>query len=62
MDRRQFTTLAGASLGSLLTRKIWAVQVLATASSCKFCFALIADTHIIDSFYVKESKNSVEDN
>src|SRR5580658_8523526 len=62
MDRRQFAALAGASLGNLLTRKLWAEQALATASSSKFYFALIADTHIIDSFYVKGSENGVEDN
>ncbi len=62
MNRRQFTTLAGASLGSLLTHKLWAEQAAATASSDKFYFALIADTHIIDNYYVKGSENGVEDN
>ncbi len=62
MDRRQFTTLGAASLGSLLTQKLWAEQVRATASPDKFYFALVADTHIIDNFYVKGSENGVEDN
>jgi predicted MPP superfamily phosphohydrolase len=62
MNRRQFATLAGASLGSLLTQKLWAEQALAKASSGTFYFALIADTHIIDNFYVKGSENGVEDN
>ena len=62
MDRRQFATLAGASLGSLLTRRLWAEQARATASPDKFYFALVADTHIIDDFYVKGSENGVEDN
>jgi hypothetical protein len=62
LDRRHFNTLAGASLGSLLARKLWAEQARATASPDKFYFALVADTHIIDSFYVKGSENSVEDN
>jgi len=62
MDRRQFATLAGASLGSLLTRKLWAEQVRRTASPDKFYFALVADTHIIDDYYVKGSENGVEDN
>jgi hypothetical protein len=62
MNRRQFTTLAGASLGSLLTRKLWAEQAAATASSGKFYIAFVADTHIIDSYYVKGSENGVEDN
>ena len=62
MDRRQFTTLGAASLGNLLTRRLWAEQVRAAASPDKFYFALVADTHIIDNFYVKGSENSVEDN
>lgn len=61
-DRRQFTTLGAASLGNLLTRKLWAEQVRATASPDKFYIALVADTHIIDNFYVKGSENGVEDN
>ncbi len=62
MDRRQFGTLAGASLGCLLTRKLWAEQVRAAATPDKFYFALVADSHIIDNFYVKGSENGVEDN
>jgi UDP-2,3-diacylglucosamine pyrophosphatase LpxH len=62
MNRRQFNTLAGASLGSLLTPKLWAARVRAGASPDKFYFALVADTHIIDDFYVKGSENGVEDN
>jgi hypothetical protein len=62
MDRRQFTTLGAASLGNLLTRRLWAEQVRAAASPDKFYFALVADTHIIDNFYVKGSENGVEDN
>jgi predicted MPP superfamily phosphohydrolase len=62
MNRRQFATLTGASLGSLLTRKLWAEQARAAASPHTFYFALVADTHIIDDFYVKGSENGVEDN
>jgi len=62
LDRRQFATLAGGSLGSLLTRRLWAEQARATASPDRFYFALVADSHIIDSFYVKGSENGVEDN
>jgi hypothetical protein len=62
INRRQFNTLASASLGRLLTRKLWAEQARATASAHTFYFALVADTHIIDSYYVKGSENSVEDN
>jgi len=61
-DRRQFTALGAASLGNLLTRRLWAEQARATASPDKFYFALVADTHIIDNFYVKGSENGVEDN
>jgi hypothetical protein len=62
MDRRQFNALGAASLGGVLTRQLWAERTKATASSDKFYFALIADTHIIDNFYVKGSENGVEDN
>jgi hypothetical protein len=62
MDRRQFNSLAAASVGGLLTSKLWAERTRATASPDKFYFALIADTHIIDNFYVKGSENGVEDN
>jgi hypothetical protein len=62
MDRRKFNTLGASSLGGLLTRKLWAEQARASASPDKFYFALVADTHIIDKFYVKGSENSVEDN
>ncbi len=67
LDRRKFTTLAGASLasaslGSLLTRKLWAEQARASASPNTFYFALVADSHIIDSFYKPGSENGVEDN
>jgi hypothetical protein len=62
LNRREFATLTGASLGSLLTRKLWAEQARVTHSPDKFYFALVADTHIIDDFYVKGSENGVEDN
>src|ERR1700757_4061771 len=67
MDRRKFGALAGGSLGSLftqslLTQKLWAERTRANGSSDKFCFALGADSHIIDDFYVKGSENGVEDN
>jgi predicted MPP superfamily phosphohydrolase len=61
MDRRQFSSLTAATLGSLLTRKLWAEQAHARSAS-KFYIALVADTHIIDDFYVKGSENGVEDN
>src|SRR6202012_2283494 len=48
MNRRQFTTLGAASLGNLLTRRLWAEQVQAAATP--------------DKFYFKGSENGVEDN
>ncbi len=57
MNRRDFTTLATASL---LTRELWAKEV--RPASGTFYVALIADPHIIDDFYVKGSENGVEDN
>ncbi|WP_353072506.1 metallophosphoesterase [Tunturiibacter gelidoferens] len=62
MDRRRFVSLAGASLGSLLTQRLWAEQVRMAVSLDKFYFALVADTHIIDDYYVKGSENGAEDN
>jgi predicted MPP superfamily phosphohydrolase len=62
LDRRQFTTLAGASFGSLLTQKLWAEQARPFASHDTFYIALVADSHIIDEFYKPGSENSIEDN
>lgn len=62
LNRREFATLASASFGNLLTQRLWAEQVRPTTSPDKFYFALVADTHIIDNFYVKGSENGVEDN
>jgi hypothetical protein len=45
-----------------LTRSLWAREVAANASGRRFYVALIADTHIIDNFYIKGSENGVEDN
>lgn len=62
MNRRQFTALTAAALGNALTRKLWAEEVAPGSSPDKFWFALVADTHIIDKFYVRGSENGVEDN
>ena len=62
MDRRHFSSLGIASLGSLLTRGLWAQHTRHNASPQTFYIALIADTHIIDDYYVKGSENSPEDN
>ncbi len=62
LDRRQFAAMAGASFGSLLTRRLWAEQARASASPEKFYIALVADSHIIDDFYKPGSENGAEDN
>lgn len=61
ISRRQFGSLAAATLGSTLTRSLWAHEA-SVATDRFFHFAVIADTHIIDNFYVKGSENGVEDN
>jgi hypothetical protein len=62
INRREFSALGAGSLGSLLTQKLWSEQARPAASPDKFYFALVADSHIIDTFYVKGSENGVEDN
>src|SRR5882757_3398834 len=62
LDRRQFTALGASSFAGLLTQRLWAEQTRASASPHTFYFALVADSHIIDDFYVKGSENGVEDN
>ncbi len=61
MNRREFSTLAGTTLGSLLTRKLWSEQAR-EASPHLFYIALVADPHIIDQYYVPGSENGLEDN
>jgi len=55
-SRQQFLRVAGAGTASLLVRPF----VYALPDSSKFYFALIADTHIIDPFYIGP-ENSPED-
>lgn len=62
VTRRQFHSLAGGSLGSLLTRNLWAEQARRAAPPHVFYIALVADTHIIDDLYKPGSENGVEDN
>lgn len=61
-SRRQFHQLAAAAFAAELTKSLWAQKVSADPTGRKFHIALVADTHIIDSFYVKGSENGVEDN
>lgn len=60
IDRRQFHSLALASLGASLTRRLWASEARVDPSGRYFYFAIIADSHIIDSFY-RGPENSPED-
>jgi len=62
LSRRQFGSLAAAALGSTLTRSLWAREASPTTDERFFHFAVIADTHIIDNYYVKGGENGVEDN
>ena len=54
--------MTAAAVAASLTRSLWAREVSSTTDDRYFHFALIADTHIIDDFYVKGSENGVEDN
>lgn len=62
LDRREFATLGAYSFPGLLTPKLWAEQARKESSPHKFYFGVVADSHIIDDFYVKGSENGVEDN
>lgn len=56
-DRRKFTALGAASIASLMTQRLWSEQVRPAASPDKFYFAVVADTHIIDTFYHGHESN-----
>jgi len=62
LTRRSFNSLAAATLASSLTRSLWAREASFQSGGRYFYFALLADTHIIDNFYVKGSENGMEDN
>ena len=62
LTRRTFGTLTAAALTASLTRSIWAREAVPQVSGHRFYIALIADTHIIDDFYIKGSENGIEDN
>ena len=55
LTRRSFGALTAAALTANLTRSLWAREVAPQSGSRRFYIALIADTHIIDDFYVKGS-------
>lgn len=62
ITRRQFGSLTATAAIANLTRSLWAREVAQQAGGRSFYIALIADSHIIDNFYVKGSENGVEDN
>src|SRR5579872_3175257 len=62
LSRRSFAALTAAAVSTSLTRSLWAREVAVHSGSRRFYIALIADSHIIDDFYVKGSENGVEDN
>src|SRR4051794_16042878 len=61
IDRRTFALNGAAALGALCTPELWG-QITQAASPARFHFAVLADPHIIDEFYVKGTENSPEDN
>ena len=62
ITRRRFGSLSVTAAAATLTRSLWAREVTAPNNDRYFYIALVADTHIIDNFYVKGSENGVEDN
>jgi len=61
MDRRQFGVLGGQAVAAALTQRAWSALAAPTTAE-RFHFAVVADPHIIDEFYVKGTENGVEDN
>lgn len=61
MDRRQFGVLGAQALAAVSTQRAWNAMA-APATVERFHFAVIADPHVIDEFYVKGTENGVEDN
>ena len=62
INRRQFAAMGATSLGVALTPSLLTKSAAAAAASESYYFAILADPHIIDHFYVKGSENGVEDN
>jgi hypothetical protein len=61
LDRRQFGLLGAQALAAASTQHAWSAMAAPTTSD-RFHFAVVADPHIIDEFYVKGTENGVEDN
>lgn len=62
ISRRQFGSMAAAICAAGTASPLWARSKAVGAGGSKFRIALVADTHIIDGFYVKGSENGQEDN
>jgi 3',5'-cyclic-AMP phosphodiesterase len=60
ITRRQFGSLAGASLGAGLTRSLWAAEGNHPNNERFFHFAVVADPHIIDDFYHGHESNDFD--
>jgi hypothetical protein len=60
ISRRQFGSIAASTLGSSLTRSLWAREVSSVNSDRFFHFAVVADPHIIDDFYRGQESNALD--
>jgi UDP-2,3-diacylglucosamine pyrophosphatase LpxH len=61
LDRRQFGVLGAQALAAVASQRAWSAMA-APATAERFHFAVVADPHVIDEFYVKGTENGVEDN
>jgi hypothetical protein len=61
LDRRQFGILGAQAIAAASTQRAWTALAAPTTAE-RFHFAVVADPHIIDEFYVKGTENGVEDN
>jgi hypothetical protein len=61
IDRRRFGMLGAQTVAAAATARAWSAMA-APASGERFHFAVVADPHIIDEFYVKGTENGIEDN
>jgi hypothetical protein len=61
LDRRHFGILGAQAIAAASTQRAWTALAAPTTAE-RFHFAVVADPHIIDEFYVKGTENGVEDN
>ena len=62
LNRREFGKIVAGATSAALIRSLWAKEAAPHAGGRYFYIALIADTHIIDPYYVKGSEHGTEDN